>query len=80
MGIAPLKGEIVIVSKGNYLLDGHHRIAAIYNMDNEHVVHVIKVNAKIQELFHLARAFEKTQFLSVNERNGYEEHVRGNDK
>jgi tRNA nucleotidyltransferase/poly(A) polymerase/mannose-6-phosphate isomerase-like protein (cupin superfamily)/GNAT superfamily N-acetyltransferase len=57
----------VIISKDNYILDGHHRVAALYNVDNNFKLKTIKVDIGIKDLLKLAKDYPKTTFKSITE-------------
>ena len=57
----------VIVSKDNYLLDGHHRFLALYNLDSSSKIPVVKVDVAIHTLLNLAKSFPKTYSKSIHE-------------
>lgn len=57
----------VIISKDNYILDGHHRVASLYNLDNNFKLKTIKVDLGINDLLKVAKDYPKTTFKSVNE-------------
>ena len=57
----------VIISKDNYILDGHHRVAALYNLDKSSKLKTLQVNLGIKDLLKVAKEFPKTTFKRVNE-------------
>lgn len=68
----------VIISKDNYILDGHHRIAALYNVDNNFKLKTIKVDLGIKDLLKLANQYPKVSYKSITEFYGNYDtrHVR----
>lgn len=57
----------VIISNDNYILDGHHRIVALYNIDKNFKLKTIKVDLGIKDLLNVAREFPKASFKGVKE-------------
>ena len=55
----------VIVSKDDYLLDGHHRWAALQLQDPESEIETIRVEVGIRELLRLAAEFSKVEYKTV---------------
>lgn len=49
----------VLISKDGYLLDGHHRWAALVSQDPKTKMQVIKIDAPIRELFPLTHKYPK---------------------
>lgn len=64
----------VIVSNDNYVLDGHHRWIANYNIGRK--LDVIKVQLPILELMRLAKSFSNTKYSSITEQ--IKETIRNN--
>ena len=57
----------IIVSKDDYILDGHHRALAAYNTDNECEVPIIKVDLPIDELIEISNEFNGAYNQSISE-------------
>jgi mannose-6-phosphate isomerase-like protein (cupin superfamily) len=57
----------VIISKDNYILDGHHRVAALYNIDKDFRLKTIKVDLGIGDLLKTAKGFPKVSYKNINE-------------
>jgi hypothetical protein len=57
----------VIISKDNYILDGHHRVAALYNIDKDFHLKTIKVDLGIGDLLKTAKGFPKVSYKNINE-------------
>ena len=57
----------VIISKDNYILDGHHRVVALYNVDKNFKLKTIKIDLGIKDLLNVAREFPKASFKSITE-------------
>jgi mannose-6-phosphate isomerase-like protein (cupin superfamily) len=57
----------VIISKDNYILDGHHRVAALYNIDKDFRLKTIKVDLGIGDLLKTAKGFPKISYKNINE-------------
>jgi hypothetical protein len=53
-----------IVSKDNYVFDGHHRWLAILNRDPHYSVNTYRVNLSIQDLLDMAKKFGKTMYVT----------------
>jgi len=51
----------VIISRDNYLMDGHHRWMALLTMDKDAVIPVVQVNLKIRDLLTMANNFGGVQ-------------------
>lgn len=56
----------LIVSKDNFLLDGHHRWLALLNIDKDIEVQVVKIGLPMKKLLDLARKFPKVVYKDVN--------------
>ena len=61
---AALSTKPFIVSKDNYVFDGHHRWLALLNRDPHYSVDTYRVNLPIQELLDMASKFSKTLYVS----------------
>jgi len=57
----------VIISKDNYILDGHHRVVALYNIDNNFKLKTIKVNLPIQKLLDITHGYPKVSYKTIHE-------------
>jgi hypothetical protein len=57
----------VIISKDNYILDGHHRVAALYNIDKDFRLKTIQVDLGIGDLLKTAKGFPKVSYKNINE-------------
>lgn len=57
----------VIISKDNYILDGHHRVVALYNLDKNTKLKTIKVDVGIKKLLDISKKFPKVSYKSINE-------------
>lgn len=66
----------VIISKDNFILDGHHRWLADYNQDKHEPTPLIKINLPILDLLAQARRFKGVDFKSVTENTKYK--IRNN--
>lgn len=55
----------VIISKDNYLLDGHHRAYALYTKDPAHKIRVIRVNTDIRTLLRLSHTYPNVYYSSI---------------
>ncbi len=53
--------DYIVVSNDGYILDGHHRVVALYNLDNEADIRCIIVDVDIYELLELAFDYPKTE-------------------
>lgn len=53
-----------IVSKDNYVFDGHHRWLALLNRDPHFSVEVYRVNLLLKDLLNMAKKFGKTMYVS----------------
>ena len=57
----------IVISKDNYVLDGHHRWAANYNNDEK--TNAIQVDLPILELIRVAKTFPTTKYKDVQHVN-----------
>ena len=57
----------VIISNDNYILDGHHRVVALYNVDKNFKLKTIKIDLGIKDLLNVAREFPKASFKGITE-------------
>jgi len=57
----------VIISKDNYILDGHHRVVALYNIDNNFKLHTIKVNTPIRNLLTITKEYPNVFYKKITE-------------
>jgi hypothetical protein len=57
----------IIVSKDDYILDGHHRALAAFNLDRENEIPVVKVDLSLDELIHISNDFSGSYNQSINE-------------
>ena len=55
----------VIVSKDNYILDGHHRWLAVLNRDPHQVIQAYRVNLPIQELLTVSRNYGPVRYKTT---------------
>ncbi len=62
-----LKG-MVIVSRENQIIDGHHRWLAAYNSVTDTYVETIRVDMNILDLLAMAKLFDKTLFHSIDDK------------
>jgi hypothetical protein len=61
---AELKKRIII-SRDDFILDGHHRWAALRIEDPRHTIEACKVNLRIRPLLRQARRWNETQFATI---------------
>lgn len=59
--------NIVIISNDLHLLDGHHRVVAIYNLDDSISMKALQIDLSIDELLELTSKYPKTFYKSVDE-------------
>lgn len=57
----------VILSKDNYVMDGHHRVVALYNIDPNFKIKGIKVDVPIKELLELTSDFPRVSYKGIEE-------------
>lgn len=57
----------VIVSSDNYILDGHHRVAALYNLDSSYKLKAIKTSITIQQLLSICKRYPKVFYKKISE-------------
>lgn len=68
-GIKELASNGYVVSKDNYIFDGHHRWKALLELDSSEQIKCYKVNVDIDELITLAHNFGSTFTKSIDEQN-----------
>ena len=56
-----------IISSDNYILDGHHRANALYNIDDKHRANVIQINLPIKKLIQVTHDFSKVKYKDIDE-------------
>lgn len=61
----------IIISKGGYILDGHHRWAAILQINGDIKLPVIKVNADIKSLIKIGNEYGKSINKSITDSANY---------
>jgi putative sterol carrier protein len=68
----------VIISNDGYILDGHHRVVALYNVDKNFKLKTIKVDLGIKDLLKAAGDFPKVSYKGIEEFYGNYDtrHVR----
>ncbi len=69
----------VIISKDNYILDGHHRVAALYNIDKDFRLKTIQVDLSIGDLLKTAKGFPKVSYKNINESKGSNSSIKLNE-
>jgi hypothetical protein len=57
----------VIISSDNYILDGHHRVLALYNLDDSYKLKTIKTSVDIKKLLKLASEYPKVFYKNIEE-------------
>jgi len=62
-----LSGERLLTSKDNYILDGHHRWAALLSLDPKNKMKITRVNLPIQKLLKVAREWRGSQFRDITQ-------------
>ena len=72
----------LIVSADNYIIDGHHRWLAAYNLEEE--VPIIKFGLPVKELLQLVKDFKHTTYRGIYKENisvtGTERHEQEREK
>ena len=56
-----------IISSDNYILDGHHRANALYNIDDNHKASVIQINLPIKKLIKVTHDFSNVKYKDIDE-------------
>lgn len=64
--ISKLSKKAIVISSDNYILDGHHRWAALMGLDSKNTMSVIIVDVEMKVLIELAGKFSKAKFDSIN--------------
>jgi len=62
-----IKATPLIVSKENYIMDGHHRWVALSELDEKYPLRIIQVNLPIAELIKKTRAYSGSSIKTVKE-------------
>ncbi len=57
----------IIISKDNYIVDGHHRFVALLNKDNKYKIETYQVDLPIRELLKLIDKYPKTFYKTISE-------------
>jgi hypothetical protein len=57
----------VLVSNDGYILDGHHRWLADYNMNKETYIDVVEIDLPILELLRVAKEYDGVEYKNVTE-------------
>jgi hypothetical protein len=57
----------IIVSKDDYILDGHHRALAAFNLDKQSEIPVVKVDLALDKLIDISNEFNGSYNQSINE-------------
>lgn len=57
----------VIISNDNYILDGHHRVVAILNLDDSYRLDTVFIDLPIEELLKMTKEYPKVFYKSVSE-------------
>ena len=78
-----IKGDIqsllkpIILSKDDYVMDGHHRIVALYNINPQTKLKGIKVDLPIKELLEVTSEFPKVSYKGIEEYASiFQPHIR----
>ncbi|MDD5150158.1 MAG: hypothetical protein PHC28_06695 [Flavobacterium sp.] len=59
----------IIVSEDHYVLDGHHRFAALYCKDKKLTLTCYVIGLKIQDLLNITKEFDLVFFKALQEKN-----------
>jgi tRNA nucleotidyltransferase/poly(A) polymerase len=57
----------VILSKDGYIIDGHHRVLALYNLDKDAKIKTIHVQLPVKELLRITFDYPKVFTKNINE-------------
>ena len=57
----------VIISNDGYILDGHHRVVALYNIDKNFKLKTIEVDLGIKDLLKVTKEYPKVSYKGINE-------------
>lgn len=57
----------IIISKDNFILDGHHRFVALFNKNNALKLKTYRVDVNMKDLLDLAHNFPKVITKGINE-------------
>ena len=61
----------VIISKDGYILDGHHRVVALYNIDKNFKLKTLQVDLGIKDLLNITKEYPKVSYKKIDEYAGY---------
>ena len=64
-----------IISSDNYILDGHHRANALYNIDDKYKANVIQINLPIKKLIQVTHDFSKVKYKDIDESYDMEVYI-----
>jgi len=57
----------IIVSNDNYILDGHHRVLALYNLDNDAKIPAVRINLPMKHLLDKSHDYPKVSYKQIDE-------------
>jgi hypothetical protein len=57
----------VIISNDGYILDGHHRVVALYNIDKNFKLKTIEVDLGIKDLLKVTKEYPNVSYKGINE-------------
>jgi hypothetical protein len=60
--------KTILVSKDNYIIDGHHKWLAHYNIDENKKIDVLKVNLEVEDLLEKAKEFPKVRYKDIDDK------------
>ena len=61
----------VIISNDGYILDGHHRVVALYNIDKNFKLKTIQVDLGIKDLLKVTKEYPNVSYKKIDEYAGF---------
>lgn len=59
--------KVILVSKDNFILDGHHKWLAHFNMDENKKLEVLKIDLDVKDLLEKAKEFPKVRYKDIED-------------
>lgn len=60
--------KTILVSKDNYIIDGHHKWLAHYNIGENKKIDVLKVDLNVEDLLEKAKEFPKVRYKDIDDK------------
>jgi len=59
--------KTILVSKDNFILDGHHKWLAHFNIDENKKIDVLKIDLNVEDLLDKAKEFPKVRYKDLSD-------------